>query len=221
MIKSEQLNELAASLVSAQAEIKSAKKDSKNLFFKSSYADLSSVWEACKKALTKNGLAVVQTMSSDNAQPMLDTILLHKSGQYIGGTQLLELKERNNPQAMGSAITYARRYGLASLVGVISDEDDDAETAMNRPVKGLVAPQGQKPVASPVVKQEGIVAEVLRQGGEFTFKDMGEAMEYLTKTTNKSSSEIYKLGQVKSGAEVKDPNAFAKVVLQSIKDGMK
>jgi len=196
-------------------KLSTAKKDSKNPFFKSSYADLSSVWEACKEALTQNGLAVVQTMSSDNAQPMLDTILLHKSGQYIGGTQLLELKERNNPQAMGSAITYARRYGLASLVGVISDEDDDAEIAMNRPVKGIVTPHNQKAVASPVVKQEGIVEEVLGQGGEFTFENMGEAMKYLTKATNKSPSEIYKLG-----AGVKDPNAFAKVVLQSIAAGL-
>ena len=220
MFKSEEVNELAAALVNAQSEIKSAKKDSKNPFFKSSYADLPSVWEACREALGKNGLSVVQTMSTNNTQPALDTLLLHKSGQYIGGTQLLELKERNNPQAMGSAITYARRYGLAALVGIISDEDDDAEAAMNRNTKGIVTTQGQKPSAGPAVHQ-GMVEEILKEGGEFTFKDAGEAMSYLTRTTGKTTSEIYKLGQVKSGAEVKDPNAFTKFVLQNIKNGMK
>src|SRR5881394_2722278 len=86
MQHSEQLNELGAALAKAQAQVKGAKKDSANPFFKSSYADLSSVWDACRDALTGNGLSVIQLPGFADGIATLDTILLHSSGQWISGT---------------------------------------------------------------------------------------------------------------------------------------
>lgn len=124
------IGKIALALSKVQAEMRGAKKDSKNPFFKSSYADLESVWEACRELLSKNELSVAQTMSVVDGKNALTTILMHSSGESISGTQLINSKA-DDPQANGSAITYARRYGLAAIVGVIQ-VDDDGEAASGR-----------------------------------------------------------------------------------------
>lgn len=132
MKSSESIKNLAVALVKVQSVLESAKKDSDNPFFKSRYADLSSVWDACRKPLTDNGLAVVQTCTPvENNGIQVDTILLHVSGEYIESNLFMPLV-KNDPQATGSAITYARRYALSAIVGIVAD-DDDAESAMSRP----------------------------------------------------------------------------------------
>lgn len=143
MNHSEKLDELAAALSKAQAVMTGALKDSANPFFKSKYADLESVWQACRKALTDNGLSVVQYGSTAWQQetdspiragtPVLVTRLLHSSGQWIEGNFPIRAKD-DTPQAEGSGITYARRYGLAAMVGVYQT-DDDAEAAQGRPAQ--------------------------------------------------------------------------------------
>lgn len=127
-MQSENINELAAALCKAQGEMTPAIKDSKNPFFKSSYADLSSIWSCCKEPLSKNGLAVMQTMDFKDNQNVLITTLAHASGQWVRSC-LPILNEKNNAQGMGSAITYMRRYALSAIVGVICDEDDDGQGA--------------------------------------------------------------------------------------------
>lgn len=127
-MKSEQINELASALNKAQAELQSAKKDANNPFFKSKYADLTSVWEAARPVLAKNGLSVAQTVGLTG----LTTILMHSSGQYIEDTMPIVVAKQNDPQALGSAITYARRYALAAIVGVVAD-DDDGNAAAAKP----------------------------------------------------------------------------------------
>lgn len=131
MNQSEQINELATALSKAQASIGPAIKDSYNPFFKSKYADLSSVWAACKEPLTKNGLAVVQTMSAQEGKMFLITTLTHSSGQWMSST-LPICPMKNDPQGLGSAITYLRRYSLASITGVTTD-DDDGQSASTPP----------------------------------------------------------------------------------------
>lgn len=122
--KSDNINELAAALVLAQGKLKAAVKDSSNPHFKSKYADLASVWDACRDALQANGLAVTQLpFSEDGLKVGVVTILTHKSGQWIAGKLVLS-PVKTDPQAAGSAITYARRYGLAAIVGVVADDDD-------------------------------------------------------------------------------------------------
>jgi hypothetical protein len=130
MTHSEQINEIAAALAKAQGVITGAVKDSANPFFKSKYADLASVWDACRKPLSDNGLSVVQSPEANGAVVTLETILLHSSGQWFRNTLTVSAKE-DSPQAIGSAITYLRRYVLQSFAGV-APEDDDAEAAHGR-----------------------------------------------------------------------------------------
>jgi hypothetical protein len=129
--QSELINEIAAALAKAQTEIKPAIKESNNPFFKSKYADFGSVVDACKSALVANDLVVTQPTTIINGQTALVTTLLHSSGQWVRGVYPVN-PIKNDPQAIGSAITYARRYALASIVGVVAEEDDDGEMAMGR-----------------------------------------------------------------------------------------
>lgn len=139
-MQSEQINELASALAKAQGEILPAIKDSKNPFFKSSYADLSSVWTACKEPLSKNGLAVMQTMDFKEGTNILITTLAHASGQWVRSF-LPIMSEKNNAQGIGSAITYMRRYALSAMVGITCDEDDDGNESCKLPEKKKESPK--------------------------------------------------------------------------------
>lgn len=123
--QSEDIKDLAMALCKAQSEMIFAIKSSENPFYKSKYADLSSVWDVCRSPLTKNGLCVVQQVDglSQNGEIILNTILMHSSGQWVKSVILMKLID-NKPQTYGSTLTYARRYGLSSLVGVVQDDDD-------------------------------------------------------------------------------------------------
>ena len=125
METSTEIKNLAAALSKAQAEIKGALKDSKNPFFKSNYADLASVWDACRKPLTDNGFSILQGAASEGKKVKVTTTLLHSSGEWARDVLEMTAKDET-PQALGSAITYARRYGLAPLVGVCPEDDDGA-----------------------------------------------------------------------------------------------
>lgn len=133
LTKSESIAELAAALSKVQSTIEAAKKDQKNPFYKANYAGLSSVWDACRKALTENGFAVSQTCSTaENGDPAVTTLLMHgPSGQWIQDTASYPVKEKS-AQGFGSAYTYGRRYGLAAIIGVVADDDDDGEVAVGR-----------------------------------------------------------------------------------------
>lgn len=130
MQKSEQINELATALAKAQAEITGAKKGTENPFFRSKYADLAEVWDVIRGPLSKNGLSVVQFPSvavQEDARVVVTTVLMHTSGQFISDDLALK-PAKDDPQGVGSAITYARRYALAAAVGV-AQEDDDGNAA--------------------------------------------------------------------------------------------
>lgn len=127
-------------LSKAQGEITPAIKDNLNPHYKSKYADLNSVWNACRDQLSKNGLAVIQTMNYDErGQLQLITTLAHSSGQWIKSA-LPVLTQKNDAQGIGSALTYMRRYSLSAIVGISSDEDDDGEAAV-RPGKKIDKPR--------------------------------------------------------------------------------
>lgn len=131
MNQSQEVKDLFAALAKAQGEIKGAVKDADNPFFKSKYADLASVWDACREPLSKNGLSVIQTTEFiPELGICVATTLGHLSGQWVRGL-LPIMAAKTDPQGIGSAISYARRYALAAIVGVFQ-VDDDAETAMNR-----------------------------------------------------------------------------------------
>ncbi|WP_339335930.1 ERF family protein [uncultured Maricaulis sp.] len=128
MQKSDTITALAAALSAAQGEIEGAKKDSTNPHFKSKYADLGAVWDACRGPLTKHGLAVVQFPRSENGCVLVETVLTHKSGEWMSETLALPVS-RQDAQGYGSAMTYARRYSLMSVAG-IAPEDDDGNAAV-------------------------------------------------------------------------------------------
>lgn len=130
MNQSSSIAALAAALAKAQAEMSGAAKDSANPYFKSKYADLESVWSACRKPLTDNGLSVIQTSQPTKHGLMLVTTLAHSSGEWIRGYMPILAKDAT-AQSQGSGITYARRYALAAIVGVYQT-DDDAEAAQGR-----------------------------------------------------------------------------------------
>jgi len=137
MRSSDSVTKISAAIVKAQAAIEPAPKDAANPFFKSRYSDLPTVWRTVKDALHANGLAVVQ---GGEAEPNRDGIvaistrLIHESGEWIESTLVLPVVKAD-PQALGSATTYARRYALSAMLGVVSETDDDGESAMDRNTK--------------------------------------------------------------------------------------
>lgn len=136
MNASEAINELATALAKAQASMGPAIKGAKNPHFRSSYADLSSVVEAIREPFTSNGLAWVQapSLDADTGLVTVTTRIIHSSGQWVEASVAAmpgRGKADLSPQAVGSAVTYLRRYGLQALAGVPS-ADDDGEAAMGR-----------------------------------------------------------------------------------------
>jgi hypothetical protein len=133
---------LAKALSAAQGEVEGAVKGRKNDHFHSKYSDLAAVWDACREALTKHGLAVVQSPGpcADGRMEMT-TMLAHASGEWMRGTLTIPLA-KVDAQAYGSATTYARRYALAAFVGV-APEDDDGNAAT------AAAPRAQRPAPVP------------------------------------------------------------------------
>ena len=143
MNKSEIINELATALSAAQGEIENAAKDAQNPFFKSAYADLASVRDAVRIPFAKHGLAVTQLLGNDAHGVTVETVLMHKSGQWLSGIVSVKPKQ-DDAQSLGSAVTYARRYSLSSVAGIASEIDDDGESAMGRDTKPVV--KAKKPI---------------------------------------------------------------------------
>jgi hypothetical protein len=127
-MKSETIQELAKALLAAQAEFSAVPKGSDNPFFKSKYAALPDVVKHAGPVLSKHGLAVSQFVDNVNGEDALTTYLIHSSGEWISHSMLLHLV-KNDPQAQGSAITYARRYSYMAALGLVADEDDDGNAA--------------------------------------------------------------------------------------------
>jgi hypothetical protein len=123
-----------------QGQLTFAKKDSKNPFFKSNYADLESVWDACRDLLSANGLAIMQFPGEYIEGNMsLNTIISHRSGEWISQEMSVPVS-KPDAQGAGSALTYMRRYALAAVVGVVQ-ADDDGNSASKQVVEGATAQQ--------------------------------------------------------------------------------
>lgn len=131
MNRSDSIAALAAALAKAQAKIQPAIKDKVNPAFRSHYATLEAIVEACREPLAANGLSIIQMPTDDAAncdRTALTTMLLHSSGEYISQTVSVRLTKQD-AQGLGSAMTYLRRYSLAAFVGVTATEDDDGNAA--------------------------------------------------------------------------------------------
>jgi len=125
-------DKLFAALAKAQGEIQSAIADKENTHFNFKYADLDACWEACRKPLSDNELAVIQLPEvGENSAVTMRTILGHSSGQSISSVYTMH-PDKTTPQGIASCMTYLRRYMLCAMVG-ISQEDDDANRASADP----------------------------------------------------------------------------------------
>ena len=134
--QSESIANLTLALSIVQGKMSHAVKDSANPFFKSKYADLESVWDACRSLLAVNGLAVMQFpgLYTDHDKSMsLTTVISHKSGEYLSQEMSVPVTKAD-AQGAGSALTYMRRYALAAVVGVVQADDDGNAASSPKPV---------------------------------------------------------------------------------------
>lgn len=148
---SQSIGNLAAALAAAQAEMKPAKETANNPAFRSKYADLTSCFEACNAVLPKHKLSISQVIiPAEAGYVSVQTFLMHESGEWLSSVCTLKADGNrgvNAAQAAGSAITYARRYGLTAIVGLATDDDDG--NSAGAPVQ----PQQRKPAQQPAPRQ--------------------------------------------------------------------
>jgi len=219
--KSESIGELAKALAVAQGQISGAKKDSENPFFKSKYADLASVWDACRRPLSENGLSVVQMPRSEITENatiiFVDTLLAHSSGEWVLES-LSAVPVKDDPQGIGSCITYLRRYALGAVVGV-APEDDDGNAA-SRPSEGQSAPAPKRAAALSKVPAVTVTPEVqaLREAIKASMKalnDAGETPQWTVERVNGMAKENFN-GKTTAQLSVAELNDFAEMFSQRL-----
>lgn len=142
MEKSETITKISAALLKAQEEMGNASKGSTNPYFKSKYADLNAVREACIPVLNKHKISVLQPTVFEEGKPFVKTLLLHESGEYLASVTEIVFNKANDAQAHGSGVTYARRYGLQSFVNIGSEDDDG--NAASQPQQHKEEPKDEK-----------------------------------------------------------------------------
>jgi len=133
------MKQIATALVKAQSEMVTPKKANVNPFYKNKYADINSILDAIVPTLNANGIVVLQPHVHVDGKNFVKTILLHESGESLEGFTEIIYSKTNDAQAQGSGITYARRYGLQSMVSVGAD-DDDGQGASQTPQQPMQTP---------------------------------------------------------------------------------
>jgi len=143
MKTSETITKIIPALLKTQKEIEPVLKSAENPFYKSKFADLPSLMFACKEKLNNNGILVLQPVVGD----FVETILIHESGEFVSSKMRIINAKQNDPQSQGSAVSYARRYGLQSML-FMSAEDDDGEKATDHKITSLSPLKQTIPVKS-------------------------------------------------------------------------
>jgi hypothetical protein len=162
-----QIDKLLEALSVAQGQMESASKGSDNPFFKSKYADLNEYIQTAKKPLADNGLSVIQLTDRSETKAKVTTILGHKSGQWISTT--LELAPtKPDAQGMGSAITYARRYGYGAILGMGAEDDDGNEASKaSKPTAEVKEKAQQATVSTGATQaQKDMIVKQLQEKGK-------------------------------------------------------
>jgi hypothetical protein len=180
MNKSESIAGLAKALAKAQGEVENASKASVNPHFRSKYADLAEVLNTVRPVFSSNGLSFVQMPSFADGVVMVETVLMHESGEWISETASSPITKQD-AQGVGSAITYLRRYSLAAFAGVAQEDDDaNASIGSKTPAKAVQAPL-----------QEAVI----------TTEQVATVREYLTKT-NMNEAEFVAQGGYQSAEQI-------------------
>ena len=129
--KSESIAALAKALIGFNSEVTKISKSAENPFFKSKYATLDNIVDEVRPILAKHGLSILQFPGGDGENVIMKTMLLHESGEWIESEPLIMKPVKNDPQAVGSCVTYARRYSIGSFLSLNTGEDDDGQKATN------------------------------------------------------------------------------------------
>lgn len=176
------MTNIATALAKAQAEMGKALKSANNPHFRSKYADLGSVMDACMPALTSAGIALIQPTGEDEHGRYVETVFIHgESGERLSCRVPL-IVQKNDMQGYGSAVTYARRYGLMAMAG-IAPEDDDGHAA------GQAAPM-QEPQRKPQASAEAIQSGVDYLGGADSLDDLRKRWANLPREVQASAAVI-------------------------------
>jgi hypothetical protein len=183
---SEALGELFAALAKAQGEIKNAAKDATNPHFNKKYAGLASIADACRSALSKNGISVIQVPFNAGRDVGLTTMLGHSSGQWLSGT-LCVAPAKWDAQGVGSVLTYLRRYCLAAMSGVAqAEDDDDGEAAVDRSVSF------SQPAKAPATRGTTRTADAQKpaQGSNAKEESAAKVSEWVARFLKRESYEL-------------------------------
>lgn len=203
MQRSDTIGKLAVALVAAQAELKTVTKDAVNPHFKNKYASLDTIIEHVRPVLAKHSLAIVQGATTPDRDEQgrvtaftLETMLVHATGEWISGATVMPLA-KVDPQGVGSAMTYGRRYGISALLCLATDEDDDGDRARATNGNGSAqrderrypeTPSGTaKPAHEkrmPFGKQKGKLL------GEMTFDELTSAAKWCREKDEKKFAEL-------------------------------
>jgi hypothetical protein len=156
-----QINEIAKALAAAQLEMTNPGFDSQNPHFRSKFASLASVRNAVVPVLAKHGIAMTQALYTVETGISCVTTLWHESGQSIAFPPLTMPATKPDAQGFGSAATYARRYSLMAVCGVVGDDDDDANAATGKPAPFVHSPRSDEPSSAVPAKVQAVVSRML------------------------------------------------------------
>lgn len=173
MEKSDSIDNISVALVEAQSEMPAVKMNKRNPFLKNRYADLGALIETAQPILAKHGLAISQICTSNEGYIGVETVLLHKSGEWISSTMelpALDEKGKSNSQVAGSIITYIRRYSLAAILGMYADEDGDG----NAPQPIVEKAKEERPKVAELVKSKPKSKKSKRKAEVEEFEDAEE-----------------------------------------------
>lgn len=179
------IKNLISALVAFQGSLVPPKKETDNPYFKSKYADLAGVWESCRPLLLANGLALVQSPSTNGNIVTVTGTLYHTSGESITSVLSGTAKD-TSPQAIGSAITYFRRYQMCAVLGVAAEDDDGAAASgTTEKPKSLAQQKGPFshgiPMAQHLAEQEAKKAVTATETpNTATQQDLGSFDDFVT-----------------------------------------
>jgi hypothetical protein len=144
MNMSDTISELATALAKAQGQIESASKDKSNPAFKSKYADINALRDVIRQPLADNDLSIVQLARMNGTYAEVETMLLHKSGEFIAETLRMP-SEKMTSHGFGSALTYCRRYSLSAMLNLAAEDDDGnaATDLLPQSARSYVAPKAR------------------------------------------------------------------------------
>ncbi len=201
MRTSETIGALATALAAAQSTMHGARKDTANPFFKSKYADLASCWDAARAELPSQELCVIQTTRpSEKDEVIVITRLAHSSGEWIEGELALPVSKAD-AQGYGSALTYARRYGLCAIVGIAPEDDDGNAAAAAKPLPRAIPAnvEGQDLYAALPLDAQTIVQDDVREMTALVKNgDLGGALAIISERYGSQEDQLILASQMPS-----------------------